>query len=81
MRDTASTSLTMGRADGCFLYEVFLYDFDAVITVAVYSILNMIDKQDKMNINLSETVEKIPNKDGKDYCKRSSCVIVRIATT
>ena len=34
-----------------------------------------------MSAYVSEAVEKIPNKDQKDYRKRSSCVIVCIATT
>ena len=31
--------------------------------------------------NVSETVEKIPNKDKKNYRKQSLCVVVCIATT
>ena len=39
------------------------------------------DKDDIMRVNVSEAVDKIPNKDKKGYRKRSSCVIVCIAAT
>ena len=39
----------------------------------------MIDKDDTKKAYVSEAVEKIPNKN-KKYRKRSSCVIVCIAT-
>ena len=41
----------------------------------------MIDKDDIVSTDIFEAVDKIPNKDKKDYRKRSSCVAVCVATT
>ena len=41
----------------------------------------MTDKDDKKKAYVSETVEKIPNKNTEYYRKRSLCVINCIATT